>query len=159
MKKSSAKSKAVKETPPTSKLPKRRRANLTISPIESLSANSPVFDEKTRPSAFEENRIAESPESAKDPHSAAPKASDAEISKHERRTANAALKIAKLEKIPARGTLKAKDIAALPEISEETLVEFVLHCRSIGADLSKLTWEKAAQIAEDQKTGPKQNRI
>jgi hypothetical protein len=82
------------------------------------------------------------------PHFTEPKVAEVQISKHERRTANAALKIAKLGKIPARGTLKAKDIAALPEVSEEAVVDFVLRCRSIGADLSKLSWEKAAQIVK-----------
>ena len=146
MKKSSAKSKAVKEAPPTSKETVSEPNN---PPVEPQPADSPVSDEKTQPSALEAKRITEPPEGAKAFDSSEPKATDVEISKHDRRTASAALKLANLEKIPARGTLKAKDIAALPEISEETVVDFVLHCRSIGADLSKLSWEKAAQIAKD----------
>jgi hypothetical protein len=113
MKKSSAKSKAVKEAPPASKETGSEPNN---SPVEPQPSGFPVSDEKAQPSALEAKRITETPEGAKAFDSSEPKATDVEISKHERRTANAALKIAKLEKIPTRGSLNAKDIAALPEV-------------------------------------------
>jgi hypothetical protein len=133
MKKSSAKSKAVKETRPTFDETGSEPNN---PPVEAQPADSPVPDENAKQVASETDTVAEdlppSPPTAEAPHFSEPKGAEVQISKHERRTANAALKIAKLEKIPARGSLKAKDIAALPEVSEEALVDFVLHCRSMA---------------------------
>lgn len=144
MNKSSAKSKALKETKRIPENPK----------VEPQAQESVPFDENAKQVAPEAETIAKEvlagpPKVATASRFSEPKLAAVEISKHDRRPAIAALKIAKLERIPARGTLKAKDIATLPEISEGTLVDFVIHCRSIGVDLSKISWEKAAKIAKE----------